>query len=349
MGAMSGTSLDGLDLALCHFNSENDKITYEIIKAKTINYDEQWKERLKNAHFLNVEDFWKLHADFGKFIGISVNNFLNEYSLKADCIASHGHTVFHQPAKQITIQIGDGASIASVSNFETICDFRSVDVALGGQGAPLVPLGERDLFKGNDAFLNLGGIANISIHKPDTIKAFDVCPFNQVLNYLSNFLGKEYDSEGLLASRGIVNEDLLQQLNAIDFYRTEGVRSLGREWVEMVFLPIVEKSNISWNDKLATCSMHFAFQIARVLNASKCKSVMITGGGTYNVDFLNKIRSKTTIEFFIPDDETIQFKEALIFAYLGYLRKVSKINVLKSVTGAARNSIGGAIYSGKII
>jgi len=355
IGLMSGTSLDGLDIALCNFTKSGKAWKYEIQKTQTVSYNKQWKEKLENAHLLSAQNLCQLHAAFGKFMGEKVLQFIKKNKLKnIDLISSHGHTVFHQPQNNFTCQIGDGAAVAAISGIKTVCDFRSMDVALGGQGAPLVPIGDKYLFSEYDACLNIGGIANISFttsllprKKGAGVRAaFDICPANMVFNYLAKHTGQEYDKGGKLAASGTFNDNLLQKLNALNFYKNYKSKSLGREWVEENFISSLEKEQLSIADKLATVSEHAAFQTARVLNNFKIKNVLITGGGAYNTDFLNRISAYTDCNLHIPDDETIQFKEALIFAFLGVLRIRNEVNTLKEVTGAKRDSCGGTIYSG---
>ncbi len=346
IGLMSGTSLDGLDIALCTFSKEKKHWVYKIIEAKTFAYNKTWKEKLQNAHLLNAQEFWKLHVDFGKFSAQTVNQFLKGKKYKVDLIASHGQTIFHQPHNGFTCQIGDGAAIAALTNITTACDFRSTDVALGGQGAPLVPIGDELLFSNYDACLNIGGIANISFtHKKQRL-AFDICPTNLVFNFYAHKAGMPYDKGGKLASKGKVNQDLLKKLNALSFYKKLKSKSLGREWIDEKIISLLESKSISLNDKLATAIEHSAFQTARVLNHFDITNVLITGGGAYNTFFIERIKHYTTCKLILPDDKTIKFKEALIFAFLGILRLRNEVNCLKKVTEASKNNCGGALYKG---
>jgi anhydro-N-acetylmuramic acid kinase len=344
IGLMSGTSLDGLDIALCTFSKNKNKWVYKIIEAKTFSYNKTWKEKLQNAHLLNAQEFWKLHVDFGKFSGQTVNQFLKGKKHKVDLIASHGQTIFHQPHNGFTCQIGDGAAIAALTNITTACDFRSTDVALGGQGAPLVPIGDELLFADYEACLNIGGIANISFTYKKQRLAFDICPTNLVFNFYANKAGMPYDKGGKLASKGKVDQSLLKKLNALSFYKNLKSKSLGKEWIDEKIISLLESKSISLNDKLATAIEHSAFQTARVLNHFDIKNVLITGGGAYNTFFIESIKHYTTCKLILPDDKTIQFKEALIFAFLGVLRLRNETNCLKQVTGASKNNCGGALY-----
>jgi anhydro-N-acetylmuramic acid kinase len=345
IGLMSGTSLDGLDVALCTFTKNEKYWDYKIIEAKTFAYNNTWKDKLQSAHLLNAQEFWKLHVEFGKFSAQTVNQFLKGKKYKVDLIASHGQTIFHQPHNGFTCQIGDGAAIAALTGITTACDFRSTDVALGGQGAPLVPIGDELLFAGYDACLNIGGIANISFKHNKQRLAFDICPANLVSNFYANKVGLPYDKGGKLAAKGTVNQVLLKKLNSLSFYKNFKSKSLGREWIDEKVISLLENDSNSLNDKLATAIEHGAFQTARVLNHFNIKNVLITGGGAYNTFFIDRIKQHTTCKLILPDDKTIQFKEALIFAFLGVLRLRNEVNCLQQVTGASKNNCGGALYT----
>ena len=342
LGIMSGTSLDGLDLALCQFDEIESKLSFKLLASETIKYDLVWKERLTNVFEAKAVDYFKLNSLYGTFIAEKVNAFLKKNDAKADFIASHGHTVFHQPANGFTTQIGCGATIAALTSIDTISDFRSLDVALNGQGAPLVPIGDRDLFSDYEACLNLGGIANISVTKNNTTIAFDVCMANLLLNYLSQTIGLEYDKSGDLASKGVVNSVLLNELLSVETH----FKSLGRELFEHTFLPILKKHTLSVNDKLATCVEYMVVKIHQTLIDADLKSVLITGGGAYHTFFMNQLKKRFTGTVTIPSAEIIEFKEAIIFAYLGYLRINHKVNTLQSVTKAKRDSVGACVYIG---
>jgi anhydro-N-acetylmuramic acid kinase len=352
IGLMSGTSLDGLDIAYCEFSKTGKTWKYKIVHATTIKYTKEQKSKLAYAHLFDAKELNQLHTAFGKFCGEKVLQFRKKNGIKSvELISSHGHTIFHQPQNLFTYQLGDGASIASVTGIKTVCDLRSMDVALGGQGAPLVPVGDKFLFSEYDACLNIGGIANISFatsplprERGAGVRAFDICPTNLLFNYLANQAGLEYDKGGKLAASGNFNNALLKKFNALPYYKSYKSKSIGREQVEEEFISLLANSKISISDKLATSSEHAAFQTARVLNNFKIKNVLVTGGGAYNTDFLNRVSAYSDCNLHIPDDKTIQFKEALIFAFLGVLRIRGEVNALKDVTGAKRDSCGGAIY-----
>lgn len=339
---MSGTSLDGLDIAFCTFRYDQ-KWNFQIEKAETIPYTSNWKQRLQNAPDLSGLQLQVLHNEYGQYIGKQVHNFVKKHNIKADLIASHGHTVFHQPENKLTLQIGNGAEIASETGITTISNFRSMDVALGGQGAPLVPIGDELLFSDYDACINIGGFANISFKENNKRVAYDISPANIILNHLSNKLGSDYDQNGELGKQGNLNETLLKQFNNLNYYTLPYPKSLGKEWLDHTFLPVLEKSNISIHDQLTTAYYHIATQIANSLKKEHSK-ILITGGGAYNQYLIELIRKQTKSDIILPASIIIDFKEALLFAFLGLLRFENKVNCLSSVTGAKQNCSGGTIH-----
>ncbi len=355
IGLMSGTSLDGLDIAYCSFRFNKGRWKYVIQEAATIKYSKEWVVKLKDAHKLNGENLLDLHNAYGEFLGKNVLSFIKKHSIKkVDFISSHGHTVFHRPppirqrAKQIgfTFQLGNGAALAATCEITTICDFRTFDVALKGQGAPLVPIGDKLLFSEYAFCLNLGGFSNISFEENENRVAFDICPVNIALNYLAALNGKNFDKGGLIAKSGKVNKELLLKLNGLSFYKKEKPKSLGREWLEKYFLPILNASSISVDDKLATVAEHIAQQIAvAISSAAKKGDILITGGGANNGFLISRLKGKLPQNsIVIPSQTLVNFKEALVFAFLGVLKMKNEINTLKSVTGALRDSSGGVVF-----
>lgn len=342
---MSGTSLDGLDLCLAELLFDG-KWSFKIIRADCAVYDEDWRMKLATAHELSEEKIKQLHLEFGRFIGEHVNSFLEKSPLvNPEIVCSHGHTVFHQPEKGITVQIGDGQNITNTTGITCVNDFRSLDVSLGGQGAPLVPIGDELLFSEFNACLNLGGFSNISFKEDGERRAFDICPVNIVFNELANRLSKPFDDNGELAKSGKLNETLLNQLNSLNLYTDEIRPSLAREWVESVVNPLLKESGLSEVDIMRTFVEHVAIQIARVVERKSAGgSVLITGGGAYNSFLMERMNAYCLADLIIPDKQTIEFKEALIFAFLGVLRINDEVNVLRSVTGASRDSCSGAIH-----
>ncbi len=347
IGIMSGTSLDGLDICYCSFFlSKNNKWNFNINYATTVSYSSFLTAKLSNAKVLNGLDLMFLHNDLGNFIGKEINKFIKLHHInkkEINFVASHGHTVFHQPQKHLTTQIGNGANITAITQLPVVCDFRSTDVALGGQGAPLVPIGDKLLFSEYDYCINLGGIANVSYQKNKERIAFDVCPVNIVLNKLAQNLGFNYDEEGKIAVSGAIDIELLNQLNKVDYYKQSYPKSLGIEEITKHFFPILDNNKIATEDKLATFVAHISLKISNVITTKK-NNILFTGGGTFNTFLMQQIQANTNNKIIIPTKEIINFKEALIFAFLGVLRWRKEANCLQSVTGAKQNNIGGGIY-----
>jgi anhydro-N-acetylmuramic acid kinase len=340
---MSGTSLDGLDLVACRFTFDN-MWNFEILKANTISYSHKWVNKLSLASELNALDFALLHNEFGKFIGKQITEFCADLPERPTLISSHGHTIFHQPGQKLTIQIGSGASIAASTGIPTACDFRTLDVALGGQGAPLVPIGDELLFGEYEFCLNLGGIANVSFREDSERKAFDICPANMAFNHFTKEMGYEYDLNGSMGRSGTVQSELLNLLNSLEFYQQKGPKSLGREWFEIDFLPLIYSFQLAPEDILRTLYEHVSDQLVNTVDQYLKGQILITGGGANNVFLIELFSEKTKHKTIVPSAQIINFKEALIFAFLGVLRFRNEVNCLKSVTGANHNHSGGIIY-----
>ena len=350
-GLMSGTSLDGLDIAICSFECADEKWNYKTIAATTIEYSDAFKIELNNAMRLPGEELIVLDRSFGTFQGNALSTFLKDQHITIDMVASHGHTIFHNPQKGYTFQIGSGATLYAACGLPVVTDLRSVDVAFGGQGAPLVPLGDELLFGSYSACLNLGGIANVSFLANQNNIAFDICPVNILLNAYTTKIGKAYDDKGHMAKSGTCIQALLVALNEISFYNSLPPKSIGREWVDSVVFPILDGyQNHRIEDILNTLVLHSATQIATSLNEIPIKNqrrdVLVTGGGAFNSFLIETIRSisNSNITLVIPDTSTIQFKEAIIFGFLGLLRIQNLTNARSTVTGASSDTIGGAIY-----
>jgi anhydro-N-acetylmuramic acid kinase len=342
IGLMSGTSLDGLDIAYCVFKKTNGQWQFSIDKALTIKYSASWKKQLATAHLSTGEELMALDAAYGKFLGETCSKFIKQNKLKVDFIASHGHTIFHQPKKGFTFQLGNGYALHAASALPVINDFRSLDVALGGQGAPLVPAGDKILFSEYEVCLNLGGIANLSHDVKGKRIAYDICFVNMGLNYLAGKLNKDFDKDGEIAAAGSINKKLLAKLDKIYGKLSVSKPSLGREIFERQFKPLLDDESISIPDKLRTFTESASTEIIKSLPKGSI-NVLCTGGGAFNVfliySMLNKCNDDTSIV--IPDEAVVKFKEALIFAFLGVLNVRNEINCLKSVTGAIRDSSGG--------
>jgi anhydro-N-acetylmuramic acid kinase len=348
IGVMSGTSLDGVDLAHIVFTVKNNKWEFEILESETIAYPNDWLNKLKIAVGFSKTQLEKLNQDYTQLLATIISDFVKKYDIKnLDAISSHGHTILHQPQNGFTLQIGNLPEIATLLNQTVICDFRVQDVQLGGQGAPLVPIGDRILFSEYDYCINLGGFSNVSFEQNNERIAFDISPLNTVLNFYANQLGLDYDDKGLISKTGNCNEELLKELNALDFYQKKHPKSLGFEFVKETILPLIESHTIPLEDKLHTFTEHVALQIALAL-PNKNGSLFITGGGAYNDFLIERIQYHLPeIKIIIPSPKILEYKEALIFALLGVLKLRGEINVLSSVTGAKTDHSSGKIYSPK--
>ena len=343
IGLMSGTSVDGLDICYVSFDN-HDPSKYEIIDCDTIDYDDNLKTKLKNIIKLDNNQIKQIDDEFGEFIGLSVLKFINKNKLsKPDLISSHGHTVFHEPKFYKTLQIGSGEIINKVTQVKTVNNFREQDIQLGGQGAPLVPIGDKLLFDDYKYCLNLGGFTNISVKDSSTIFAYDICPLNTVLNHYANKLGYECDLDGKLSKKGVININLYNELNDLDYFKKSYPKSLGLEFVIKNIFPITEKYKIKEVDILATYIEHASFQIKR--NIDSGSKVLLTGGGTFNNNLIKTLNHDSKINFIVPDKTIINYKESLIFALLGYLKINGKVNCLRSVTGASNDHSSGDIYA----
>jgi anhydro-N-acetylmuramic acid kinase len=367
IGLMSGSSLDGLDIVFASFHENGGKWTYEIIAADCYSYPGDWGSRLRDASSLNALNYQLLHADYGHFLGEQVNKFIEEKNLQYQValVASHGHTVFHLPARRMTAQLGDGAAIAAETKLPVVSDLRTLDVAFGGQGAPIVPIGEKLLLNEYDLFLNLGGIANISCNLTSSPKqeyiAFDVCPANRVLNMLANDAVMEFDDEGRIARSGKVDTELLSQLNVMEYYQLTYPKSLANDFGTEIIYPMIKDSGIPTNNLLRTYTEHIVIQIKQAIiglknnpdsyrDSTSNLRLLCTGGGAFNTFLVERLSDQLKelhIDVVVPDAQLIKYKEALIMALIGILRWREKTNVLSSVTGAERDSVGGALWMGQ--
>ncbi|MFY8096650.1 MAG: anhydro-N-acetylmuramic acid kinase [Flavobacterium sp.] len=345
IGMMSGTSLDGVDLAHIKFSINNGKWSYEIKESETIPYTENWINQLKNGIHLDLDSLQVLDKNYTELIAEITNHFILKNKLQdVDFICSHGHTILHQPQNGITLQIGNLPELAQKTKHKVICDFRVQDVAMGGQGAPLVPIGDQLLFSEYDFCLNLGGFSNISFNRQSKRIAFDISPVNTVLNFYAEKLGHNFDQGGSIAKSGELNKSLYDELNNLPFYSQKFPKSLGFEFVHTTILPIMEKHALNIPDLLYTFTEHIAYQIGTIVKGVK-GSMLITGGGAYNTFLIERIKQHcTSIRCDIPNKKTIEFKEALIFGLLGVLRERKEINTLASVTGAKQDHCSGKIF-----
>jgi anhydro-N-acetylmuramic acid kinase len=345
IGMMSGTSLDGVDIIYTRISKNIEKYNFKILHAVTIPYPKEWEQKLIRAFTSSTKDIAELNVNYAIYLSGLINEFIRKNKItKIDFIASHGHTIFHKPNEGYTLQIGDGQTISNITGLKVICDFRTEDVALGGQGAPLVPIGDRLLFSEYDYCLNLGGFANISSECKNERIAYDICPVNIVLNHYAKKLGFSYDESGCIAKKGKIDKKLLKKLNDIPFYKASIPKSLGFEFVEDVVFPLIEAFHLNIEDILRTFVAHIVTQIHDALDNSKNSKLLVTGGGTFNVFLINELKSITENEIVIPASKIINYKEALIFALLGILRSQNQVNCLRSVTGAMKDHSSGKIF-----
>ena len=340
---MSGTSLDGIDLALLNF-TKNNSWSYKILASETIPYSAVWEKRLSKSSFLGPQSLQSLNEEYTHLLAEVIISFMRKHRVtELDAVCSHGHTVKHEPENGYTLQIGNLPKLANLTGQRVVCDFRVQDVKMGGQGAPLVPVGDELLFPDYDDCLNLGGFGNISTRRNGKRIAYDICAVNTVLNFLANKLGKAFDKDGALAASGVLDEKLLNRLNSLEYYRLEAPKSLGIEWVNRHIFPLFETS-VPVKDLLHTFSVHAANKIASELTGTSEEKVLITGGGAFNSFLIKEIGKRTDVQLVIPSVEVVNFKEALIFGFLGVLKLRGEANVLSSVTGAEKDHSSGVIF-----
>jgi anhydro-N-acetylmuramic acid kinase len=342
---MSGSSLDGVDLAFCEFSRDHDRWNYRIVHAETIPYTPQIKNRLDNPAIRLDDEIIQLDILLGEHFARLINDFHKRHGVVPKIIASHGHTLLHEPEKGITFQAGHGGIMADRTGITVINDFRREDVAQGGQGAPLVPIGDLLLFGKYEACLNLGGFANISFNNQKGNRvAFDIGPVNLALNQIATLVGQDYDKDGMIAARGVINRELLKHLNTLEYYRRKPPKSLGKEWFREVFVPYSDGPGLSVEERMATMVEHIAIQLGSSVSLACAKNILVTGGGTLNKTLMERFGYHTRATINIPSMDLIFFKEALIFAFLGLLRYLGKVNCLASVTGGACDLSAGNIH-----
>ncbi len=346
LGLMSGTSVDGLDIAYVEFTYAK-RWGFQLLASETVGYSRKWEGRLSSAHKLSSENLAELHSQYGRYLGEQCMEFMDRHSIRSvDLVASHGHTIFHQPSRGFTFQLGDGTALHATTGIPVVFDFRSLDVQLGGEGAPLVPVGDRLLFASADVCLNLGGIANLSMEISGERRAFDLCFCNMALNFLAKEAGKSYDRHGKKASKGSVDGDLLEALG--DVYATirKKRKSIGRELFEKSVRPLLTNRKIRLADRLRTVCESVAQEVEDALPpASRNLQILTTGGGALNRFLIEVIRGRLQGKGVValPAREIVDFKEAIVFALLGVLRVRNEINVLRSVTRACRDSCSGIV------
>jgi len=347
IGLMSGTSIDGVDLVYVNFFF-NKYWSFKILKFKTYEYDKEWQNILKNLINKDQDSIKLIDKNYTKLLSKYILRFIEECSIKKIAfVSSHGHTALHDPSNSITYQIGNLKELSDYIGLKVICDFRVQDIKLGGQGAPLVTVGEKYIFPEYNTLINLGGFANITIKSNNNLTAYDICPVNIVFNHLSNLKDLKYDHRGKIALSGKLNIELFDCLQSLDYYKQISPKSLGVEWVNQNIFPIINSfSEIPLEDLLNTFSKHFASQIAS--NIKSAKKTLITGGGAYNDYLIQNIMDLTESEIIIPNSEIIEYKEALIFGFLGVLKDLNINNCYSSVTGAIKDHCSGNIFIPKI-
>lgn len=345
---MSGTSLDGVDLAYTEFIFDEGKWSFNLLEAKSYYYSDAWRDKLNQAMQLDAVGIHLLDIELGEYFASLINIFRKEKNInQLDFISSHGHTIFHQPEKKLSLQIGAGQILATQCGIDVVCDFRKQDVAIGGQGAPLVPIGDKLLFENYTYCLNIGGIANVSFEQNEKRIAFDICPANMVLNHYAELMKINFDEDGKIAASGKLNLELLNQLNELEYYKIPAPKSLGKEWIYAEVIPLLDSYKISIEDKINTFCEHIAIQIASITNyqlPTTNYQILITGGGAYHQYLISRIKHYTSAEIIIPSKEIIEFKEAIIFAFLGVLFMRNENNCLGSVTGAERDHCSGVMF-----
>mgnify|MGYP003648359032 CR=1 FL=1 len=342
IAVMSGTSLDGIDIIFATY-IYNNGWSFKIHHFETVKYSKNWKSTLGDLVNNSINELQDIDNSYSEYLTTVISNFIKKHKIETiDFIASHGHTALHQPENGLTYQIGNKQILADILNEKIICDFRIQDVKFGGQGAPLVPIGDRLLFQDYDYCLNLGGFANISFEYNAERIAYDICPVNIVLNHYVSKLNLDYDDKGQLASMGKVNQKLFSELNKLDFYNQQPPKSLGLEWVGLNIFPLIDSFKLKLEDILRTFVEHVAFQISKAL-LKEGEAVLVTGGGVYNEFFINRLKNFSKLRIIIPKNEIVEFKEALIFGFLGVLKARNEVNCLKSVTGASHNHSSGKI------
>ena len=339
---MSGSSLDGLDIALVRFQYDGNNYDFSILDADTLPYSDEWKQQLADAFHKQPNELDTLDKAYGKYLGEQVKQFAASRHAKPDFVASHGHTIFHKPEQHYTLQIGDGQALANACGLTVVNDFRTEDVLKGGQGAPLVPIGDKLLFGDYDICLNIGGIANVSYDDEGKRMAYDICMANQALNYLANLEGLPYDKDGALAQSGEMEITLLKKLNHDPYYGLFPPKSLGREFFETRQKDLL--TSLSTADMLATFTEHIALQIALAVSILPKGKMLVTGGGAKNKFLVERIQARSYHQVVVPETQIVDYKEALVFALLGLLRMEGHTNVLASVTGAPTDSCSGKIW-----
>lgn len=356
LGVMSGSSMDGLDLAFIRLNTEVGKpgllsASYELLHGATMPIPEELLNQLKYSSKLDALSLLTLDQDFGSWAGKAIDTAIKQTSFSPSLIGFHGHTVFHFPDRKVSFQLGHGAVLSAYTQLPVVTDFRSQDMALGGQGAPMVSIAEKWLWPDYSGFLNLGGICNITLKKTkEAYESADIWVCNQILNHLAREVGHSYDDRGLIAAKGLPIDELIEALLLAEWFEKKAPKSLDNSYLYEEVIPLFNKyRDYSTGDKLHSAVIVIAKAIANHVNAVYHSEaiqggIMLTGGGALNDFLVEKIRAELTCDIFLPDLETIQFKEAIMVAFAGWLRWRGLPNFIKEATGAKSDAIGGVLH-----
>jgi anhydro-N-acetylmuramic acid kinase len=348
LGAMSGSSLDGLDLAICSFT---DQSIFTIHNSTTIELPLDLRTKLKNFSTLNAFQIADLDAYFALFSAHSIRDFTNNWIGGISLVVSHGHTLYHNPANAVSWQIGNGGIIAAVTGIDTLCDLRVQDVALGGQGAPLAALVDLNLFKDYTGLLNLGGIANITINQSNTVYSWDISPCNQVFNHLAQKEGKEFDKGGSIARSGKILMELIHKWQENTYFSQMPPKSMDNTWVKENYIKEIDKIDQPVKILMASFAEFVAIQLSKDLKSLDLNpgKILVTGGGAFNAHFISRLKvhlSPLNWVVEVAEESLINYKEAMLMAYMGHRYINKKTNTISTATGAEKDLISGALYLG---
>jgi len=342
---MSGSSKDGIDASLLKFSNHNDDFNWEVVNHFLIDAPNDVMKLLDINESDSLAKVLYHDFEFARFLSQEILKIKEKYEI--DYVAIHGHTVLHLPEKGSTFQMGSAATISSLTGLNAIDNFRLQDIALSGTGTPLAPLADTYLFPGFDAYINLGGIANISVVQKSKVIGFDVCPCNQVLNYFAQKIGLPFDTNGIHAKGGIAHNTVLKEWSEISFFSKKPPKSLDNNWIQKKHIPFIETFNLSPKDTLATYTKLIVRLLHETLIKYEIKNVFLSGGGIQNLyiqELFSEIANRDELTVTIPNLDVINYKESMLMALVGYFRITEQVNIFNSVTGASASSIAGALY-----
>jgi len=361
VGLMSGTSADGIDAAAVEIDADLRRI--RVVAHRHTDYAPDLRRRvlgLAGDEPAFTRETALVHGALGDAYADAATALRSALRRSADVIALHGQTVSHLPAQRVTLQLGDAARVAVRCTAPVVADFRSADIAVGGEGAPLVPFADHLLFASRApvAVLNLGGIANLTLipsADPADVIAFDAGPANMVGDALAARAGEPYDAGGARAARGRVNEAALQHALAHRFFARRAPKSTGREefgsaFAEALCADVVAAGG-TLDDAIATATALTATSIADALRREtppgiRWSEVLVGGGGARNVTLLSLLRDAVGVPVRPTDDAGVPAaaREAVAFAILGAYRLRDLPNTLPRCTGARRAVSAGAVH-----